>query len=351
MNPSEESSENGEEMWISSEDYLAAIEKEIYEDMGLKSSSRYSLEHYYVPNENGRDDVRKSSANIRSGPMYTFCGAETAEHFFNKINGFYNEMMMKINTLKNTSVMNREPFSEPINLTEVKLFKDLKDTPEVQEKIKQIQQLDDDIKNVIDTYKEEKRERLKTQKEMCDVIRKNKVPQKDSCLFMGLCEFEESEDAERSTSETTKVPTEQRPNKFIKRNIKLAKAGALAQFSLTDEEKIKIEQLLSENDENEFTDGYTRKVYGLSEEEQTKMEQINVKLQGMGVVENEDSNWEKIKKTYNLEDDFLRKHSLTDIDEKIKKLKDEEINKNLKKWNGETEYHPQNVSSNDTTNE
>lgn len=293
-------------------------------DIWSADDSEFSFDSYSEEDEN----VSKSSSILDSGSMYNLCGTETTEHIINKFDLFYKEMMTKINTLKNTKVLKNKNLLPPISSTSSKLFKDLKNTPKVQENIKQIQQLDEDIKDIIAAYKEERDRRLTTQEEMLNEISKGApVSHEDSSIFIELCEFERSEEQNDNDAEGKDEQTEEENNKlteiqhanFIKRNIEVARAGSMAVFSLTDEQKMRIEQLLKDNEDNleviyeepEDIDGFS-----LSETDRIRMQLIDNSLDKNKMEKSQ----KNMSKKYDLNNEFMLKQALKNIDERIMKL-------------------------------
>lgn len=287
-------------------------------------------------------------------------------NFFKKIDTFYEEMMTKLKLLKNTPVIKNDLGATKssqesiISVKNKKLFKFLKNTPEVHEKLKFIQELDDEIKSIISDYKNAKEERLQTQMELCnDICKNNAISEKNTQSFLDMCHFEfsdpgeddlienlASEDIEKiaqnSVKATKKFSISNYPNNLIKRNIELAKTGALASSSLTDEEKCRIELLLETDEANLNADSSenltepstsdvdtvsstTLNAYSLLEVDKAKLVDIDEELEKF--IGDEMKNEKSSISSSNFNDEFVLKQALKRINEHIQELrtKDEDL--------------------------
>ncbi|XP_028130605.1 uncharacterized protein LOC114326432 [Diabrotica virgifera virgifera] len=278
---------------------------------------------------------------------------QTTENFLKEFHSFYSEMMGKVNGLKDTPALQNLEFTEELDVDEEKLFKNLKHTPEVQEQLSNIKKLDDGISTMISEYKLEKEERLKTQFEMCnEIAASNKLVGKDDELFLNLCQFEfldtddEKDKIAGVCNEKRHVKEVCKPNDFIMRNIRLAKAGMLGNSSLTDEEKFKLEVLLKNDDldcpqnSNEpsfFTTTLNKlkNAYMFSEDEEKRLKDINFELEKFTLDEKNNEKDIDTNKEPNLIDkieqlnNFLLKERLQSLDAQLSTLHQEEEKRQL----------------------
>ncbi|XP_018568005.1 uncharacterized protein LOC108908450 [Anoplophora glabripennis] len=227
-------------------------------------------------------------------------------------------MMSKVKSLRSCPALEDFEVKE-LEQDKPKLYKHLKDTPAVKEKLKYIERLDNEIKETMQVYKAERAERLQIQNEMCNEICKNPFPGKDAQMFLELCHFEadgdlneeEKGNKEKSEAVSTNQSNRSIEDSFIKRNIELARQGSMAGCSLTDEEKRKLEELLvdeqdgsynveanphkkdsglslDESDESSEDENYfISNAYALDNDDITKMEDINSELEKFTVDETE----------------------------------------------------------------
>lgn len=190
------------------------------------------------------------------GHYYSKAEDISVNEYVNQMNNFYEEMSAKLKLLKSCSVLNRTELSDAKNKDKIKndsnnnSYKNLKDTPQVQQNLNLIQKLEKNIKETIDQYETERDERLQIQQTLI-----NQIPlDKDNEIFMQLCNFESKSNTKINNSQGShgnygKLSSNRtRKNEnFIERNIKLAKKGAMT-YSLTDEEKQRVETILQEID-------------------------------------------------------------------------------------------------------
>ncbi|XP_072380296.1 uncharacterized protein [Diabrotica undecimpunctata] len=273
---------------------------------------------------------------------------QTTENFLKEFHSFYSEMMGKVKGLKDTPVLQNLVFTEELDVDEEKLFKNLKHTPEVQEQLSNIKKLDDGISTMISEYKLEKEERLKTQFEMCnEIATSHKLVGKDDELFLNLCQFEfldtddEKDNNAGACSQKKHIKEVCKPNDFIMRNIGLAKAGMLANSSLTDEEKFKLENLLGNDDfecpQNSNKPSFftatlnkLKNAYMFNEDDEKRLKDINFELEKFTLDEKKnekdiDTNKEEIEQL----NSFLLKERLQSLDTQLKTLHKEEEKQQL----------------------
>lgn len=279
---------------------------------------------------------------------------QTTENFIKEFESFYSEMMGKVQGLKNVPALKKSNnYNDGLYLEDETLFSNLKNTPEVQEQLNAIKKLDEEIHSVISDYQNEKAERLETQIEMCNEITKNNtLPERDTELFLNLCQFEFSDlKTEEKDKKTLEVPgTNKKPSSpkkkqkdFIMRNIYLAKEGVFANSSLTDEEKAKLEDILQYEDEDTqerqqrspFTlpstesgrSSYFSNAYCFTFDDKKKIEDIDSQLEKFKLDEKsseknlnskEDSNDGDASKTI----DDVRKMNHVMLEKNLKKLED-----------------------------
>lgn len=282
----------------------------------------------------------------------------------NKFQGFYEEMKTRLKLLKNTPVIKsrtpsklRQDSDSSIEATTS--FKDLKKTPEVEEKLRSIKDLDDDIRNIINDYKTQREQRLQTQFQLCSDICKNVLPERNTQSFLDMCHFEfsevqedeENDDAlEHRTDYDVPETFKTTPNgntgtyAIIKRNIEVAKTGVLAGSSLTDEEKSRIELLLgtdvlnpNEESSENFTESYPTNLdsisgcnnsnaYSFLDGDRVKLSDIDEKLEKFADDEKDsEKNREHIENVSGLKEDFVLKQALQRINEQIKELRNRDL--------------------------
>lgn len=285
--------------------------------------------------------------------------------FTKKLETFYKDMKAKLKLLKSTPIIKSKAPSvasgsskEDINDKLIdQTFQNLKKTPETQEKLKHIQELDSEIGSIINEYKAEREQRLQTQLELCnDIYEHNLYFEKDTQSFLDLCNFEMSDEADNpgdiddiesidTSDSNAEKKNEEKLNKkqsfsIIKRNIEMAKTGTLAGSSLTDEEKNRIEVLLEmdeaklklqnseqsidANDYADYTSCTTLNAYSFSESETVQLVDIAEKLEKFA---EDEKNTEK-QKFCNIEDDFILKQALKKINDQLIELQSKELELN-----------------------
>lgn len=286
---------------------------------------------------------------------------KTSDNFLKKFDLFYQDMKSRLNLLKNSPVISSKsdviPVSSQESLTvneKEKLFKKLKNTPEVQEKLQYIQELDDEIVSIISDYKNEREQRLQTQKELCnDICKNNAFPERDTQSFLDMCDFEVTDRDEnndliddlvdkdiktiisRTVKSTNKYVIRNTPDTFIKRNIELAKNGMSVGSSLTDEEKSRIDILLNTDPKNfsqsseNLTESFaadlddnrssTMNAYSLLALEKEKLDDIDGKLEKF--TEDEKEKEKLVENSRDFSDEFLVKQALKKINEQLKELR------------------------------
>ncbi|XP_045471768.1 uncharacterized protein LOC123678666 isoform X2 [Harmonia axyridis] len=182
----------------------------------------------------------------------------SVKQFVSEMNVFYNEMSGKLRSLKNCPVLENsqsvvldaddEKFMEKENFKN--LYKNLKKTPKVKKTLSLISKMDSDISETISKFREERAERLEMQKQLMNNIPKDR----NSQLFLQLCEFESrssdnmknaNKDKRNEVNEARKRNRKNYNDKdFIERNKELAKVGM--NFSLSDEQKQRLEKILQD---------------------------------------------------------------------------------------------------------
>ncbi|KAL3285834.1 hypothetical protein HHI36_000354 [Cryptolaemus montrouzieri] len=197
-------------------------------------------------------------------------GDMSVKHFVSEMNDFYKEMSGKLKMLKNCRVLENTEF-ETLDIEDEKyieeknfknLYQNLKKTPQVQKTLSLISKMDTDISDTITKFREERAERLNIQRQLM-----NKMPRdRDSQLFLQICDFEaKSHDKNHTGSENKHGGTMRNRRRngrliedknFIERNIELAKLGM--NFSLSDEQKQRLEKILKENDVTSKTNNEER---------------------------------------------------------------------------------------------
>ncbi|KAJ8924478.1 hypothetical protein NQ315_007275, partial [Exocentrus adspersus] len=233
---------------------------------------------------------------------------------------------------------------------DAKLLKRLKHTPEVKEKLKYIERLEEEIKDTIQVYKEERAERLQVQKEMCDDIYQNSTYlDKDSRTFLELCRFDEINDESVLKKETDNKEAVNPgrnttgDNSFIKRNIELASKGVMACFSLTDEEKKQLEELLVDEQEDcyrldddldkkdsgmdleeDADENYFSNAYSVDQDDKRRIEDINSELEKFALDETEKEKVERTESKHrqsDWKDSLLLDQRLKSINAKLEELR------------------------------
>ncbi|XP_044746292.1 uncharacterized protein LOC123307883 isoform X2 [Coccinella septempunctata] len=217
----------------------------------------------------------KSKLNL---PNFDGDNVDTSvRQFVSEMNEFYNEMSGKLKSLKDCPALGNsqnavldledEKFMEKENFKN--LYKNLKKTPQVKKTLSLISKMDSDISETITKFREERAERLEMQKQLMDHIPRDR----NSQLFLQLCEFEsksndylrnETREKRNGVNETRKKNRRNMDDKnFIERNIELAKVGM--NFSLSDEQKQRLEKILMDeitdepaNDDNRIPSGVRR---------------------------------------------------------------------------------------------
>nr|CAI5869601.1 unnamed protein product [Callosobruchus analis] len=281
---------------------------------------------------------------------------QTLEHFVNQCNGFYEEMKLKVSSLRSTPVVKNLIVKPKKNLDEDNMFENMRHTPDIQKRLDAITKLDDDIHDIISTYKVERAARMEAQLEMCNELSQNPdCRERDSEKFLQLCQFELSqldsdEEDDKNNENLDKGQRKAKSDgKFVKRNAQLAKEGYLAGCSLTDEEKSKIEEIMSaidlesdkEKNKSPFTitekeeseQAYTN-AYTFDDQQSRRMKDIDTELEKFAL---DEKNTEKkyvsgLPKSYEETGSIcLLKKEIANIDAKLKELRNrdgEEMEKN-----------------------
>lgn len=374
------------------DDYLTASEKpfvissninqEKFVDVTFSHEMNLKKFHFNFEEESFINGPKFRSKFTKSNePSMVLGNSSDSVHLIKKFEGFYEEMKARLKSLKNIPIMKpKSPLVAPNSGQESissheseMLFKNLKNTPAVQEQLKFIQKLDDEIESVISDYKSEREQRLETQLELCNDICKHSVlPQKDTHSFLDMCHFEFSDPGENeqysiddqvnedideilpNTLESrTKNFIRNYPSTFINRNIEVAKTGSLAGSSLTDEEKSRIELLLETNiphSKEESSENLTEScatdleimscdplnAYNFFDGERDKLVDIDEKLEKFTEDEKETEKSERNSKiSLDFEDEFRLKKALKRINEQIKELhsRDEKEKEYMKEIN------------------
>ncbi|CAG9861601.1 unnamed protein product [Phyllotreta striolata] len=312
-----------------------------------------------------------SAENLKNVPSTSkismISDTQTTQNFLKEFEAFYSDMMGKVKGLKSVPALKKPHYKDADSMDGTKLMKNLKNSPEIQEQLDAIKQLDDDIQSVITEYQSEKSDRLDTQLEMCnEIAHGNKQPDRDAELFLNLCQFEFSDNKKddnkedqpvESPDKTKKKPkTAAKQQDFVLRNIYLAKRGGYTHSSLTDEEKVKLEDILQYDEENNqkrqqkspFTltnshnepSKYFSNAYLFSEEDRKKIDDIDTELEKFKLDEaaseknqsarSEDST-ESVEAFRKLNKKML-KNKLKMLEVRLKELKEAE-DRDLKKLN------------------
>nr|CAH7733358.1 unnamed protein product [Callosobruchus chinensis] len=308
----------------------------------------------YVDNDEDEEEAESERPCATNFDM--LIEGETFEHFVNQCDGFYKEMKLKVSSLRCAPVLDNLMVKPKKTLDEGKMLENIQKTPDVQKRLDAISKLDDDINDIINTYKVERAARMEAQLEMCTDLSQNPdCRERDSEKFLQLCQFELSqlgshEEDDKNDKPSDKKHLKPKPDgRFIKRNAELAREGYLAGCSLTDEEKSKIEEIMSaidyESDKEKSRSPFTitekgeceqpyANAYKFDDDQCRRMKHIDTELEKFAL---DEQNTEKkyvsgLPKSY--EDTgtiCLLKKEISNIDAKLKELwnrDEEEIEKN-----------------------
>ncbi|XP_050295789.1 uncharacterized protein LOC126735745 [Anthonomus grandis grandis] len=240
--------------------------------------SRTSDEEYNVPSmisseclskRLSLEDWRPTRGSLTVSSLEeTASAAGDPRKLVNETGNFLEAMMNKLKTLKSCSALS--PYKEPEDLvmpSYKKTFKYLKNTPEVKRSLEAIRAMDEEIFQTINQYKEERQERLSTEFDVCKDIVEHKVAEEHGTeAFLQMSGFDKKlkklvQINEKNRGNNEKIMKKIKgdgsskagvstssghmPN-FIERNRQGAKAGTMAYFALTDEEKARIEKLMED---------------------------------------------------------------------------------------------------------
>uniref|UniRef100_A0AAR5Q1F3 BSD domain-containing protein n=1 Tax=Dendroctonus ponderosae TaxID=77166 RepID=A0AAR5Q1F3_DENPD len=295
--------------------------------------------------------------------------AGDARKIVNETGNFCNAMLDKLKSLKSCSVL--ESARQELSGTG-KTFQYLKNTPEVKQQLDFIKKLDEDINETISRYKAERLERLSAEFEMCTSINELKLSEERGTeKFLQICNFEkkhrercpemeqetneapEGDDDPELIEETAAEPAQLGGStedgtgnvSFIRKNIYAAREGLMAGFSLTDEEKAKIANILKDIDNfqldeaelelsaaslNEATAGKSGEdlsvnAFAVMESDQIRMGEIDSELEKFLKDQNSPENPQKALSLVKDEEfwkQYALERSLKDIDAQLKKLYD-----------------------------
>ncbi|CAH2000750.1 unnamed protein product [Acanthoscelides obtectus] len=332
------------------------------------------------------DSERPGTSSMRN--IDVLIEGETVEHFVNQCNGFYEEMKLKVSSLRRTPDVNNLTVKPKKNMDEGDIFKNIQHTPDVQKRLDAINKLDFDIRDIINTYKVERAARMEAQLEMCNEL--SQYPdcrERDSEKFLEVCQFElsqcgsDSEDDENGGSlENSQQQQPKVEARFVRRNVALAREGYLAGCSLTDEEKSKIEGIMTVKDDDSdgkqkskthFTNAnkttheqtYTHNAYKFEVDQSQKMKEIDTELEKFAL---DEKNTEKyvsgLPKSYEETGSIcLLKKEIAIIEAKLKELRNrdgEEMEKNKerflelqKKWKQEDEQEEKEFAAQEKKND
>ncbi|KAF7278001.1 hypothetical protein GWI33_008996 [Rhynchophorus ferrugineus] len=261
-----------------------------------------------------------------------------------------------------------------------KTFKFLKSTPEVMATLDFIENLNRQIKNKIAQYKLERAERQQAEFEMCKDMFENKLAvEKDTDVFLTMCDFEnrlkhfkeQAKNTEPSVycddnqvNSVQNIKSENEPEtcenmrsmsvNFIQRNFNAARQGMMSGYSLTDDQKKKIEDMLKDIDTFQLEDGelstdnYVQEnmntaqndsecnenAFVIPEDDRFRINEINNELERM-VLERRDGNTMSESGVTVVKDDeywkqFIVESTLNDIDKKLAQLQESYLEDELK---------------------
>ncbi|XP_065167300.1 uncharacterized protein [Atheta coriaria] len=259
---------------------------------------------------------------------------KSTNHLIFEMNEFYLEMAQKINELK----LNRydsyvnEDEDEDVEDTDSVLYEVVsairkkRNNPEMKKQIETVLKLDQMMEDSYKTLQKERMERQLVQKQLCEIIDREDDKYAKTKIFRDLCSYEDnglnaSTSSETITNqkeyesdgntehETSLLECDSNKDKFIKRNIQRAKNTPTMSnpaYCLTDEEKVKLDKLLIDLDKTPESDGTddtkllgsekkvdslleiddTTSIYpfSLSEEDQTRMRELESELENLSEV-------------------------------------------------------------------
>ncbi|KAL1512721.1 hypothetical protein ABEB36_002264 [Hypothenemus hampei] len=250
------------------------------EDIHSKSTdeSRTSDEEYVPPSMSSEclskrlslEDWRPMKGALNSALEDSSSATVNTRKIMNETGNFFNSMLDKLKSLKSCPILELRHLKG--KKAAEKTFLSLKNTPEVREKLNFIRKMDEEINETINRYKIQREERLSVEFEMCTTISEENLAGKgDTGVFLQMCNFNErlkkyqnsqnnnvvfKESFETRNNEVMEQKEELllKSGSFIEKNIHAAKEGVMAGFSLTDEEKMKIDQILQDIDSFQMDD-------------------------------------------------------------------------------------------------
>ncbi|CAG9762094.1 unnamed protein product [Ceutorhynchus assimilis] len=270
---------------------------------------------------------------------------------------FFDAMFDKLKSLKRCPVLKSGEEKLDVDVDE-KSFKYLKNTPQVRQQLDFINELNKEIEETLSLYKAERQQRLNTEMELYKNVSGTKLLDVEM-PFLEMCQRdlekfkmpfdgnEETKEYECDSEEIGAVEIHKdienglfNATNFIKKNICAARDGTMANFPLTNEEKIKIDELLKDIDNYELDDAELSlsttsipendieqeidndlNCFSLLEEEKKRISEIDNKLKKFTSEDEVDQkNLLPVKdeRFWNL--DF--EQPLKDIDAKLEKLQD-----------------------------
>ncbi|XP_060534071.1 uncharacterized protein LOC132706632 [Cylas formicarius] len=229
----------------------------------------------------------------------------------------------------------------------LEIFRTRKNSSKIKKTLNFIANLESKINEAIATYQVERTERISMEHEMCREICSNKTMLGgDTSRFLNLCHENQSMDIKFSDCKREKFPFEMekllnnhrradpKDQYLAKRNIRNAKEGVMAGFSLTDEEKSKISQLLGDIDSYELADNLvnsecdvpedqtnevTGSAFKVNYSEQMRIDEINNKLKEFASTRTEvkSQTVRSVDEVWRL---YAREKGLKDINAQLEKL-------------------------------
>ncbi|XP_076268248.1 uncharacterized protein LOC143201212 [Rhynchophorus ferrugineus] len=243
-----------------------------------------------------------------------------------------------------------------------------------------IENLNRQIKNKIAQYKLERAERQQAEFEMCKDMFENKLAvEKNTDVFLTMCDFEnrlkhfkeQAKNTEPSVycddnqvNSVQNIKSENEPEtcenmrsmsvNFIQRNFNAARQGMMSGYSLTDDQKKKIEDMLKDIDTFQLEDGElstdnnvqenmntaqddsecNENAFVIPEDDRFRINEINNELERM-VLERQDGNTMSESGVTVVKDDeywkqFIVESTLNDIDKKLAQLQESYLEDELK---------------------
>ncbi|XP_017768563.1 PREDICTED: trichohyalin-like [Nicrophorus vespilloides] len=173
------------------------------------------------------------------------------------------------------------------------------DPDQIRNQIEEIRRLEEQVAHSFKQLEREKSERKLVENELCEMLMAEGVEDKDAQIFLRMCCARKTEKVQRTNKDEEKeeaadaAATTRRKGdfetKFIRRNMDLARnIRPMVSFSITDEEKIKLESLLSDLEIIEMAgETNARDAFAMGVVDSNRLEELELELNSLKV-ENDD---------------------------------------------------------------